>query len=162
MQRPRKSLHGQLVGKKGVAVGTGVGVGFAVQRHTPLTRDQVPLQGPEQAPPPPGGTVLKIGGIDVGTGIEGVGVGITIGPPPPGTQAPRIGVFGQLPPVQQVVAYLEPEAQLESDTVPVPPQGLPLRAGSQFEHGATPQLPFAVAHGRTTGAEQEIVGGLTL
>ena len=62
-------------------------------------------------------------------------------------------MFGQLPPVQHL--FLLPEGHVGSDTGP-------LRAGSQAAQVEVPQFPFAVEHGRTTGAEQLIVGALTL
>ena len=137
----------QLAGGVGGGVGGETGAG-ALQRHTPPTIDQVPAQGPEHVGVALGGVGTKIGGE------AGGAAGGEAGPVPPGTQAPRIGVFGQLPPVQQVVAYLEPEGQLESATVPVPPQGLPLSAPSHAAQVGVAQLPFPPEHGRTTGAEQ--------
>ena len=80
----------ELVGTQ--TVGAGVGVAVAVQRHTPLTTDQVPKQGPAQAAVTPGVDVVGTIIADEEGGTYGV---------PPGTQV-RVTMLSQSPGVQQV------------------------------------------------------------
>ena len=145
----------------------GLGVVVAVQRHVPLTTDHVPLQGPEQTTGP-AVVVTNIGAAVVVVVVPAPGQ--FPGKPLVGTKNPRDGqkvkpgtgtsgtgtqspVFGQLPPVQHT--FLLPEGHDESGL-------MPLREGSQAAHVGVEQLPFPPEQGRTTGAEQETVGGLTL